>query len=208
MLINPMAADTAFLIDRRRIYYAIVVSVCVHLIAYQFLAQLQGGLPILSTKKVHPIFRLRIAIDSKPHKNTLKNQVLNELSISSNRKTSQPTALPSEKPKTGTLPRKLDISRDTLKAAIRDLSNEPDPPKVRSENGATVMDAELLKLLNRATRRQGVVADDLISEFGSSFSGGTWTDFVKLGDKCFRVVRSNPLDPVPREMWYGVKCSG
>lgn len=40
----------------------------------------------------------------------------------------------------------------------------------------------------------------------SSFESGGWTSRVRLGDKCFRVVAADPLQPGSFEQWFAIKC--
>lgn len=82
---------------------------------------------------------------------------------------------------------------------------EPGAPETITDNGATVMNSELFTLLQDAERRSGYVPG---AEGGHAveFQGGAWVDFVRDGDRCFRVVRADPLEPGSHDMWYRVSC--
>ncbi len=89
-----------------------------------------------------------------------------------------------------------------------DLSLPPlvDPEsKAGTDNGATVMNAELLERLQRAPRRTGVEAR---VERGASgdYQGGSWVEFIRTGDACFQVARANPLLSFDYDVWYRVSC--
>ncbi|RLA40534.1 MAG: hypothetical protein DRR42_25765 [Gammaproteobacteria bacterium] len=207
MSINPVAVDTAFTFDRRGIYYTTIASLCVHFIAYYLLSLSQGYSPPLSVREVHSPIRVQIAVLRKPPLNTQPAQSLEELSVLSSRKPPPSIALSPQRPKTRTAPQKLRIDNESIAAAIRGLNAAHGPLEFFSENGAIVVNADLLKTLNQSERRQGIVAGNQFRDFDSSFSGGVWSDFVQMGDRCFRVVHANPLESMSREMWYRTKCS-
>lgn len=89
-----------------------------------------------------------------------------------------------------------------------DLSLPPliDPEtNAGTENGATVMNAELRERLQRAPRRTGLESR---VERGASgdYQGGSWVEFVRTGDACFQVARANALLSFDYDVWYRVPC--
>lgn len=77
--------------------------------------------------------------------------------------------------------------------------------KATTDNGATVMNAELLQRLQRAPRRTGVEAQ-VERQASGDFQGGSWVEFVRTGDACFQVARANSLLSFDYDVWYRVAC--
>ncbi len=90
-----------------------------------------------------------------------------------------------------------------LDLSFPDLSR-PDPGR-STENGATVMNPELLGILRSAPRRSGVEARSE-REASGEFQAGAWVEYVRHGDACFRVQRANVLASFDYDVWYRVAC--
>lgn len=75
-----------------------------------------------------------------------------------------------------------------------------------TENGATILDVELNRRLAEAPRRTGYEAYQESVPDAQYNGGGSWTERVRFGDNCFRLVRGDPLQPFSRDMWYMVSC--
>lgn len=109
-------------------------------------------------------------------------------------------------PRQPTIPAPLQITADSIRSAIWQSAN-PEPADDRtSDNGASVFHPALRHTLNAAQRRTGLVADALLPDMDTSFSGSAWTDLVRIGDACFEINRGDPLDSTSREMWFRVAC--
>ena len=206
MSINPIQADIAFTINRRGIYYAIAISLCAHIVAY-YVLYWPPALPSYATRKVPPPMRVHIRRVGESSRITPEAHVLKEVSVLSNRLPDLTTRSSVKMQEPLTAPQKLRIDSESIRSAIGNLDNTKIAEKGLSGNGAIVINADLLALLNQSERRKGIVADDQLAKADSTFSGGQWTDFLRMGDKCFRVTQGNPLDSIPQEMWYRVKCS-
>jgi hypothetical protein len=206
MWINPIPADIAFTINRRGIYYAMAMSLCVHIVAY-YVLYWPLALPSYTTPKMPPPMRVQIRRAGESSRITHEAHVLKEVSVLSNRLPDLTTTSTSKIQKPLTAPQKPRIDSESIRSAIGNLDNTKIAEKGLSGNGAIVINAELLALLNQSERRKGIVADDQLAKVDSTFSGGQWTDFLRMGDKCFRVTQGNPFYSIPQEMWYRVKCS-
>jgi len=71
-------------------------------------------------------------------------------------------------------------------------------------NGAVVMDGELLKALNENKAPAPISNTD--TSFILNAAGSGQTHFMKIGEKCFRVVEADPLDSGSVESWWPVRC--
>ncbi|WP_157114486.1 hypothetical protein [Halioglobus japonicus] len=98
----------------------------------------------------------------------------------------------------------LELDQDVIADIVRSIEAESVVTEQLTDTGAVVMDTALAAHLNGAPRR--VVAAQDTTPGDSSYMGGAWVDMVRMGDRCFRVVRPDPLDPVGHEAWYRVAC--
>ncbi len=80
----------------------------------------------------------------------------------------------------------------------------PDPGAA-TENGAIVMNPELLDVLRAAPRRSGVEAR-VERDPSGEFQAGAWVEYYRDGDACFRVQRANALAAFDYDVWYRVAC--
>ncbi len=76
----------------------------------------------------------------------------------------------------------------------------------RTDTGAIVMNRDLLKRLEQAKRSTAINDTGPERDRLSSYDAGAWMDMVKIDNRCFQILRENPLDPISREKWYRVKC--
>lgn len=203
MSINSIADETAFTIDRRGIYHAIIASFCVHLAALHFLSQLPAPHKAPATQKVSSSVRVQLTVPRKPPARTAETQYLSEIPVLSRRRT---VASP-KSAKMSKVPEKLLIAQESLEAAIRNTNEADSDWNGLSDNGAIVFSRELLAKLNQSERHLGIMADGHLPDTDSSFSGGSWTDYIRIGNTCFRVIQANPQEPISRETWYRIKCS-
>jgi hypothetical protein len=204
MSINPLAVDAAFTIEKRGIYYAILVSACLHLVAFYFPYPRPLPHTMPTPEEVASPLRVQLRAPRKPPERAAETQVLSEILVNSSRK-KKPVSL--AVPQQLKALKKLRISREDMEAAIRPPDAADNDWNGLSDNGAIVIKPDLLARLNQSERRLGLMPDDRAPQFNSSFSAGAWTDFVRIGNTCFRVIQANPLEPVPQETWYRIKCS-
>jgi hypothetical protein len=97
------------------------------------------------------------------------------------------------------------LFRDQLRQIAGKTSAKEHQGKRKTDNGAVVLDSELLTALNSASVASPI-ADASTSSEVSSFQGGAWQQLVNINGQCFRVVAANPLEPGSVEMWYPRRC--
>ncbi len=139
------------------------------------------------------------------------------------RQATQPAPAPSPAPSPATAPSAVPSTPEVLSPETADAPSVSQPsvsrspldlslPKfvapeapVATDNGATVMDSALSQRLQKAPRRTGYAAR---SDRGASgdFQAGGWVEFVRDGDRCFRVARADPLASYDYDVWYRVRC--
>lgn len=96
------------------------------------------------------------------------------------------------------------IDRDALRAIAAEATEEG--PKPQSVNGGTVADPRLAARLAQLREGKAPVASTASDIPGANFDGNSWSEFVRMGSRCFRVVAADPLTPGSQEMWYREKC--
>ena len=102
--------------------------------------------------------------------------------------------------------RPLKLDSATISRVIAGLIAESPDTDSLSDNGAVVLDSQLLARLNSAERQVALLEEPAALTAGSDFSGGSWSEYVVIDGACFRVSTANPLDPVPRDTWHRVQC--
>lgn len=207
MLINPIAVDTAFTINRRGIYYTIVFSLCAHLTALYFLTQPGSAVEVRESRKPSQPLRVQIAQSRRDMRAKTEQEQLKEITVTAIQKKGGAAIVSTGPREVSVLAPRLRIDSESVRTAIRLLDIDQDSPQGISENGAVVLNSELLRQLNQSSRSEPGIADNDIASVHSSFSGGSWTDHIRLGDSCFRVTQADPLDPVSQETWYRIKCT-
>ena len=120
-------------------------------------------------------------------------------------------ALPAERMTVPDLPapavaRPLQLSPDTLREIAREFNAGQSQAPAALPSGAVVLDSALVEQLNRRRRTANVVELGEQHADAGRFAAGTWSDFVEFDGMCFRVMRSDPLDPLSREAWYRERC--
>lgn len=96
----------------------------------------------------------------------------------------------------------LKLGKEAMQEAIETTLQSPDHSGY-TQSGAVVMNGSLLSTLNQSSQKIGPLNS---TSPMTSFDGGSWSDFIKMGDKCFRVEAANPLDELSVEKWYRVAC--
>jgi hypothetical protein len=96
----------------------------------------------------------------------------------------------------------LRLNRQSIKETIETTLQLQDHSGY-TQSGAVVMNGSLLSTLNQSSQKIGPLNS---TSPMTSYDGGAWSDFIKMGDKCFRVEAANPLDELSVEKWYRVAC--
>ena len=198
-------ADDYFSVDRRLIYITLALSLSVHVVVYFYFPAIQDA-PNPESNRLTHVTRFRLTPTQPSTANEAPPEQLKEVQAEPKRLSApEPKTQDSQQdigPKTPT----LDLSRGVFLKAIRGSESATESDAGMSDNHAVVMDSELLRTLNKATRRTGLIAEPTGGTMDTTFSGGTWNEFVRVGGSCFRVQQANPLDSTSREMWYQVDC--
>ena len=85
------------------------------------------------------------------------------------------------------------------------VSEQDAPASGLTDNGAVVMQPELLSALRNAERRSGYTPGSE-GGAGTEFEAGHWLEYIRDGNRCFKVVRADPLQTGSHDMWYRIKC--
>ncbi|EAQ97919.1 hypothetical protein [Congregibacter litoralis] len=97
-------------------------------------------------------------------------------------------------------PQGLNLS---LPETAQDPASTPRPGR-----SSTIFDGQLLETLARQQERSGALEPSKLAIEGnaSSFVGGRWQSFVKIGKLCFEVIEADPLDALSTDQWYRRDC--
>lgn len=198
------ALDTSphYQFGNRGVYYAIAFSIVGHIVVLMLSPKVSIWNPIARTPQSIEI-RARHANPTLPQKSK-PEKPLEEIVIKKKRRahTTRPEQTAPAEVEKAPLP--LDLS---TKAILRNFGNDESittDSETLSENGAVVMNKNLLAALNNAERARPIWNSSPTIEAG--VDGVSQTEFIQVNDMCFKVELENPLAPISREMWFRVKC--
>ncbi|WP_231871263.1 hypothetical protein [Halioglobus sp. HI00S01] len=102
----------------------------------------------------------------------------------------------------------LDLDQDVIADIVRSIEADYVVNEKLTDTGAVAMDTALAAHLNGAPRRVAATQDAKSGD--STYMGGAWVDQVRMGDRCFRVVR--PIQSIRWVMrlgtaWHASSCN-
>jgi hypothetical protein len=198
--------ESVYAIDKRGIYYTLVLSLAFHVAAYVFISPMQYLKSANENRTSNPTVRIQFSPPTKPlsSHSTTDHSLLEEIVVAANRR---PRKAASRKGTfTGNTEKgtQFAVSTQDIRKALEGYGEIEDTADALSENGAVVMDKWLLMTLNKAEKVNP--GTGLGPAPGVSFDGLSLAEFIQVGNKCFQVELANPLDSLSQETWYRVKC--
>jgi hypothetical protein len=194
-----MLHGTPQTISHRFLLICLVISLAIHLVAW-----LQYQL----TSKAGPTAATPLTVVLRTAPQTVAPKVP-ETNLPPISETPTPTLPPADVSTIITSASRLALPRRVDKKPL-DLSLPPFEDEAELSPGSIVVDPRLREQLItwslRNTTRAAVPGFSAL-DTNQSQQGGRWATLVQLGNKCFRILEANPLEPFSQEQWFAIDCT-
>jgi len=190
----------------------LVISFVIHILSILYLQGSPGKtvqkIVKITDRTIEVTLKLKQPVKTSPENDTPKPTAPARTKATPTRAQKTPTTSLENKTDnrkdTSSLKSRIHVGKDSIRESLKEFLAADKPRS--TDNGATVMDLSLLDTLQRSERiTEYTQAPDQFPE-DSSYEAGSWTDFVNISGKCFRVKRANPLEAMSRDTWYRTSC--